>query len=281
MKLFFILACTAVFLIQCRVPVDAEAPEETYSVEDLLGNWTLSKVDYLADKQELEKFRKLEMEMDPENYLPVYVDASGILQPHNPGQYFSTEDRDLVIEHDSLYFLNYPLQLHMRQAFQFKDNVLEYKGEERNVAVSEDGQTMTLSYVDAYGLYLVETWKKAQFDPKVWSVLKKYALNYPELAGKWVLIRESSDAYGNEYQLDFDYTIPDEIMISKEELESTLDTDRSYMLLTSGKKRKYFLRFEEGELQLVPDVWYDMQAWHDKGYPGDFYLRFERPRVEE
>lgn len=88
------------------------------------------------------------------------------------------------------------------------------------------------------------------------NILKLYNTNFPLLAGTWKLIREEDSGDGGYYDLDFPFDIPDTIVLTREELESTLYTDRSYRMLTSGKKQKYFMKYYNSVLWLIPGDWY-------------------------
>ena len=99
-------------------------------------------------------------------------------------------------------------------------------------------------------MFLEETYVKATFDESVLNILKRYTTNFPLLAGTWVLIREEGVEYGGYYELDFPYDIPDTLVMTKEELESTLYTDRSYNMLTSGEKQKYYLKYSDSPLMI-------------------------------
>lgn len=275
MRIF--LVSLALVFIQCSTPEKTQNSGQLPALNDLLGDWSLVSVEFVADKQSLDKYRESEAQnFDQEWLAPVYVDENDILRPSDPDRYLSASNRDLHISADSMFWFDYPLQLQMSTAFSLEGKRLKFKNEVREISLSEDKQTLTISYLDYYGLYLVETWKKTQFKQDVLAVLKRYKTNFPELAGTWMLIRESSDEYGNEYRLDFPYTIADTLVLSREELVSALHTDRSVQVLTNGRKYKYFLRYEDDELHLVPDSWYDHESWREQGYSGDFYVRFER-----
>ena len=76
--------------------------------------------------------------------------------------------------------------------------------------------------------------------------------------------------------MDFPYKIPSTLVLKREELQSTLYTDRSSQILTDGEKRKYFLNYKDDELLLTPDKWYDPDDWQKKGRYVDKFLRFRK-----
>jgi hypothetical protein len=239
-------------------------------------------MEIVEEKQVVEKFKEIEQaNLNSEWAEPVYLDEKGVLQPFEPEHYLAVHNRGLYIEGDSLYGLDYPLQLDFRAGFKLKDNVLKFKGEDREVSLGADGKTLTLSYVDYYGLYIVETWQKTSFDSKIVDLLRRYGINLTELAGDWQLIRASSDAYGTEYHLDFPYTIDDKLTLTKAELERAQHADQSIEMKTDGRQKKYFVHYEDGELHLVPASWFDHEAWLERGYETAFHLRFEKMEIDK
>lgn len=270
--LFFVMSCTA-------SNPSATEKHPNYSPQDLEGDWKLIKVTYIEEKQLLGRFMKnAQPNVSQEWTPPVFLDDNGVLRPDDPKTYLSPYNRSLHIIKDTLYQLYFPLQLRSKSTFSLKGEQLKYGQTQRKVKVSDDKKTLKLSYHDDYGLYLVETYEKVHFDKSTLMLLKKYSLNYPLLAGKWELIRQEALGWGEQYNLDFPYTITDTLHLTKEELTKALLGDQSCLVFTNGKPSKYFIQYDDNELHLVPDSWYDHKAWLESGYDNPFYLRYRRLR---
>jgi hypothetical protein len=124
------------------------------------------------------------------------------------------------------------------------------------IQLSSNQDTLRFSYLDTYGLFIEETYLKTSFDNSLLQILNQYTTNFPLLAGKWKLIREEGLEYGAYYELNFPYDIPDTLVLNVDELKATLHTDRSYQMMTNGKKKKYFLEYHNSTLWLRPSDWY-------------------------
>ena len=274
--LIFLTACGTIKTKHTQ-EVEAET-KNNYAVSVLEGHWTLVSIEIIEEKQSIERYHEvvnpnIAKEWSP----PVYIDNEGILRPHSPSAYLARTMKDLVFNGDSIFRMNYPLQMETMDLFTIESERLIVKNDNpKSVVVSADKDSLYVSYLDQFGLYLKETYKRVVFDDSVLTILKVDTINIPELAGSWELIREDGDEYGTEYFLDFPYEVPDTLVLTKEELISTFYTDRSVQMLTDGKKQKYFLKYYQDELLLIPDKWFDPTEWHEKDrYVHDF-LRFRR-----
>jgi hypothetical protein len=125
---------------------------------------------------------------------------------------------------------------------------------------------------------LEKTYKKVEFDDSVVQILKKHKLNYPMLAGKWILIREAVDVSG-EYTLNSPYVVPDELVLTREQFIKMMESDFRVYFLTDGIKRMYFLSFDGVEIKLLPDKWFDQEVWK-KEHNSPFALYFKRPYLD-
>ncbi len=268
MKFLFVVPIVLIVLMQCNssnqiigdthVNNVIEVPEQNPPI-DIKGHWTLIKIDVIEEKQSIEKFVEfIKPYIGREAIPPVYKDNDGLIKPHSEVTYFSEVMKDLVFSGDSILGLDYPLELLQRNSYFIEADLLQIGDEtiKKSIELTQDKDTVYFSYLDHYGLFIEETYAKTSYDESVLNILKLYKTNFPHLAGTWKLIREEGLEYGAYYELDFPYEILDTIVLTREELESTLYTDRSYNMLTSGKKQKYFLKYYDSELRLIPDDWY-------------------------
>lgn len=114
-------------------------------------------------------------------------------------------------------------------------------------------------YKNSYsGGYLKEGYIRTTFNDTVLNLIKRYGANYPEMAGTWFLIREIGMNDGSDpWILQFPHRIPDSIVITKQDFETTWKKNRIYMMSTDGKKRDYEYSYcGYGWLCLTPGKWY-------------------------
>jgi len=267
MKYLFIAVTMILSLTQCKTTsrttdaVDSanEVQIETASKVDLKGHWTLIKTEIIQEKQSIERFvENTKQYIGKEQTPPVYKNNNGVLTPHSRVIYLSEVLKDLVFSEDSIFGMNYPLEFLQRISYSIEGDLLQIGNEpiKKSISLSASQDTLFFSYLDHFGLYIEETYVKTSFDESVLNMLKLYKTNFPLLAGTWKLVREEDSGDGGYYELDFPYEIPDTIVMTKEELESTLYTDRSYNMLTGEKKQKYFLNYSNSKLWLTPGDWY-------------------------
>lgn len=271
----------SVGLIQCNSSSDNStiADEKNYTANDIEGNWTLINTEIIEEKQSITQYNETaEPEIIREWSPPVYVDGDGILRPHSEKYYLSSIYPDMDIREDSIYKFNYPIELVQRNAYVIDSSLLKIgdnpKGKIINLSSNKD--TLKISYLDIYGLYLEETYQKTTYNDSILDILKLYKTNFPLLAGTWKLIREEDVGWGQTYRLIFPYEIPDSIVLTEEELITSLFSDRSCQMMTDDKKRKYFLAYDGAELQLIPDDWYDPYTWYLYGEGDNPYIHFRR-----
>lgn len=282
-KHVLIAILTSIALVQCSSPENNIVQHNiNYTNSDLEGNWILMKVEIIKEKQSITQYKKGAQPDIPQEWsAPVYLGEDGIISPHFPEEYLSTENGDLNITEDSIFWLNYPLELCEKSSYSIKSDILIIGdgSNENTILLNPAKDTLSISYLDFYGIYLKKTYVKTTFEDDILNILIKYNTNFPLLAGNWELIRVSSGEYGEQYRLDFFFTndIPDTIALTKHELESTLHTERSYQMMTDGMKRKYFMKYDDDELLLIPDNWYNMDEYHAKAYNEDnLTIRFRR-----
>lgn len=260
MKSLWTAILLLIVLQQCSsVDKNITQQHKNYTNSDIQGNWKLIHVEIIEEQQSIDKYKEsAQPEVAREWSAPVFLNEQGILQAVSPEDYLSIEKRNLNISKDSIFWLNYPLELYQRSFYSIESNLLKTKNDPngKHIVLSTGKDTLWMAYLDQFGLYLKETYQRVMFNDSILDILKQYKINFPMLAGTWELIREAPLEYGAIYTLDFPYTIPDTIILTKEELLSTLHSDRSYQMLTDGKKRKYFLGYNGEQLLLSPDNWY-------------------------
>lgn len=258
---------SALVLLKCS------PPPKNYTPSDLEGNWSLLKVEVIEEKQSIAKYKEAtDVETTDEKPFPVRL-SNGILKPSSPRD-LTPRMGDLIFSRDSMFSLNYPLEKGKNNKYTIEADLLKIENRDNDLSISLNSakDTMLTACLSDFGLYVEKTYQKANFSDSILNILKLYDVNFPLLAGTWELIREATYEGGLDYILDFPYDIPDILEITKEELIATLHTDRSCYMLTSGKKRKYFLSYSNESLRLRPDSWYkEVDPW----------IHFYRVREEE
>lgn len=166
---------------------------------------------------------------------------------------------DLVFENDSMYAVNYPLQAFSSTSFSVDKGYLYTDQEQHSNARPVERINDTL-YI--YTLvrndpgYFKEAYVKTTFNDSILSVMKRYGVNYPELAGTWILEREYDYDHGNYYKLDFPHTLPDSIEMSRAQLIESLGQEKVYRLKTDGNNRDYSFSYQAPHLYFLPGKWY-------------------------
>jgi hypothetical protein len=179
---------------------------------------------------------------------------------------------DLIFSGDSMFRVDYPMELFGASTFSLDTNYLNFDGKYGKTAmpISVNQDTMQL-YLREGRLYLKETYHKTHFDDSIVSILKRDTLNFPLLEGKWILKRDYWYDYGTHYALDFPHTIPDSIVITRAQIIARLHRGRSYKMRTSGTREKYYLNYRKPYLHLIPGEWFKDE---------DPYIHFERSKTE-
>lgn len=174
---------------------------------------------------------------------------------------------DIIIEGDSLYRVDYPIELDYRMKYDIGSCYLKTGG---NIGISRyvlNYDTLIFYRYDENNL-VKELFKKIDYCDSTMSILKEDTINYSLLAGTWFLQRSYN--YGNdgsEYWLDYPHTIPDSFNLSRKHILKTMHTGRQVTFLTDGINRSYTYDYVGNWLNLIPGDWY-------KGE--DVVLEFER-----
>jgi hypothetical protein len=250
-----------------------------YTTHNLEGNWTLIKVEVIEEKQSIPRFKQdggnpeIMTEWSP----PVILNNKGILSPTSH-DFYSISNKDLHIHGDSICWLNYPFELKQKNAFTIEADLLKIQNnpDYRQIVLSEDKNTFSMSFLGDYGLYIKETYQRVRFNDSILNILKQHKINLPLLAGTWEVFREGNmNDDGTEYQLNFPYKIPDMLHITKDELTGILLEGKTYQMITDGKKRNYTLTYNNAQLILSP------AGWLPGHYKGDTQIYLNRLNKEQ
>lgn len=218
-----------------------EPTEKGWVKPELEGQWKFVSAIKVEDTRFLNHY--------PNPYAPAY--EAGPPEPPYIGP-------DLIFENDSLYEVFYPRLLVDRTLFSIDSGYLhflyEWNTESHPVELVND--TLFIYKPFHEKVYIKEGYVKTTFNDSIVDLLKKYEVNYAELAGTWYLVRESSGDDGTYYELDFPYNIPDSIEISRELFIREQYQNKVFMMSTDGKMREYTFLHMWGNLKLTPGEWY-------------------------
>lgn len=168
------------------------------------------------------------------------------------------EGPDLIFENDTLHEVSYPIHRRRYANYSLDDAYLyyHYQSHKDSFPFQQVGDTIAIYRPFYEDVYIKESFIKTRFEDSIVSILKTHGSNYPELAGTWRLVRESSGNDGTEYTLDFPHIIPDTITISREEFALGVESNYTYWLLTDDIKQEYTFLYKWGMLKLTPGAWY-------------------------
>ncbi|MEN9441928.1 MAG: hypothetical protein RLZ33_2005, partial [Bacteroidota bacterium] len=97
---------------------------------------------------------------------------------------------------------------------------------------------------------------RTTFNDSIVKVMRTHGVNYPELAGKWRLVREKDYDYGTHYELQFPHTIPSAIKLTRKQLTAALGNKKVYNMRTDGQMREYTFLYDDGYMYFVPGEWF-------------------------
>jgi hypothetical protein len=166
---------------------------------------------------------------------------------------------DLVFENDSMYKVHYPVQAFESVQFFIDTGYLHVstKNDLHTYPVELINDTLQIyTPVSTEPGYFMETYVQTNFNDSVLEVMKKYGVNYPELAGTWMLVREEDYDYGTHYELQFAHSIPDSIEFTREKMTDALEHEKIFMLNTDGIKRDYSFWYHKSCIYFKPGEWY-------------------------
>ena len=166
---------------------------------------------------------------------------------------------DLVFEHDSMYMVDYPIQAYTPVHY-FLDTGYLHVGPKDDIyaypaALINDTLLLYRPLRSDPGFFK-ETYVRTHFNDSVLSIMKKYGINYPELAGTWILVREEDYDDGTQYELLFPHTLPDSIEFSQAQMTAALEGMNTFKMTTDGIKRDYSFYYRESRMYFQPGQWY-------------------------
>lgn len=189
----------------------------------------------------------------------IHLDSTEPQIAEEAGPFDGYRDGDLVFEKDSLYKMDYPMELIQRCHYTIDNGFIRMDGERcsKDYMAEIVGDTLFIYVTGRYGPeYLKELYVRTHFEDSIVDLLKTYTVNYPELAGTWILQREYTYDYGTDYQLVFPHKIPDSIKISRKQFLTAQDKNNVFWMSTDGKKRDYYFWYDYPYLHLTPGSWY-------------------------
>jgi hypothetical protein len=189
----------------------------------------------------------------------IYFDPNAPRIAEEAGPFDGYRGGDLVFEKDTMYRIDYPMELLERSHYTIDDGFIRVDGESySNFYMAETvGDTLFIYVTGTDGVeYLKESYVRTNLKDSIIDLLKTHTVNYPELAGKWILMREYIYDYGTDYQLIFPYKIPDSLKISREQFVKGQDQSNLFWMSTDGKKRDYYFWYDYPYLHLTPGDWY-------------------------
>ncbi len=216
----------------------------------------------------------------------VLIDRPDLSDPNEPLKewtyFYSPPTSDLFFRADSFYLVDYPLQLIEQGKYNIDSITLNMDGRIATSKFSIEADTLKVYFMEEEN-FVELVYERAQVNDSIISILKRDSIDYALLAGPWYVEREFS--YGNDgsyYLLEYDHEIPDSIFLTREDILSTLNTDRSFEMLSDGIKRKYTYSFHNGEgnnirgLNLTPTEWYKGEKIKlEYSRPGSYYSIIE------
>lgn len=231
------------FCLSC-IPVDAQKNDLKWTKPDIKGHWELVDTKIVGEVPFL-------------NLQAPKADSMKRVSEDSPWDHYTKYD--LVFESDSMYKVNYPIQVFESVQF-FLDTgylLIATKYDYNAYPVQLINDTL-LFYkpVSSEPGYFKETYVRTNFNDSILNVTKKYGVNYPELAGTWMLVREEDYDYGTHYELRFPHSIPDSIEFTRGQMIDALGNEKMFMMSTDGIKRDYSFWYHESCIYFKPGKWY-------------------------
>lgn len=223
---------------------DDKGDELKWTKPDLEGHWKL------YDTEIVDKVPFLNLQApEPDPKKMVFEDSP----------WDSYTKYDLVFEDDSMYQVNYPIQAYTPVHYFLDSGYLHVGTKDDIYAYPAELVNDTLVFyrpLRSEPGYFKEKYLRTNFNDSILNVMKRYGINYPELAGTWLLVREEDYDYGTHYELKFPHSIPDSIEFSREQMISALKDEKTYMMLTDGVKRDYSFFYSKYHIYFKPGKWY-------------------------
>lgn len=211
---------------------------------DVKGHWKL------FDTEIVEKVPFL-------NLMVSEPDQMNMVSEESPWDFYT--EFDLVFEEDSMYMVNYPIQAFTAVQYFLDSGYLHLGPKDNIIAYPAELINDTLIFyrpLKSQSVYFKERYLRTNFNDSILNVMKNYGINYPALAGTWILVREKDFDYGTHYELKFPHSIPDSVEFSKEQMISALVDEKIYRMITDGVKRDYFFFYRNPYIYFKPGKWY-------------------------
>lgn len=222
----------------------AQKNNVTINISHIIGHWKL------VDTEIVDHVPFLDI-------TPLTSDQMNMVREDSPWDHYTKYD--IVFEKDSMYKIHYPIQAFESMGFFVDSSYLHLTTKDafQKYPVQLKNDTFFL-YTPVYSDlgYFKETFVRTNFNDNILNTMKKYGINYPELAGTWMLIREKDYDYGTHYELEFPYSIPDSIIFTKEQMTKALENPKIYLLSTNGIKREYSFWYDQSYIYFKPGKWY-------------------------
>jgi hypothetical protein len=177
---------------------------------------------------------------------------------------------DLVFENDSFYSVDYPMEAKASAQYSLDTGYLHFRLNDKIKAYPVEFVHDTLilySPIPGEGFFK-ETYVHTKFNDSILDVMKKYEVNYPELAGTWMLVHEEDYDHGTHFELQFPHALPDSIELTRKQMIAALDHEKILMMRTDGIKRDYSFSYWNSQMYFRPGKWYKGQE-----YPIYFYKK--------
>ncbi len=203
-------------------------------------------------------------------FVDIYYNPNAPEMAMEAGPFEYYRSSDLVFDNDSMYSIDYPMELLSRSGYAVDTGYIHSTGKNSHgfCPVKLVNDTLFVYVAGAYGSeYLKEAYIKTTFNDSIIDFLKQHRVNYPELAGWWTLQRDYWFDYGTHYWLEFPYEVPDSIEISREQFINALEKGKTYTILTGGQQRDYTFWYRWPYLHFTPGKWYEGE---------DPWMHFER-----
>ena len=240
----------SIFLLGCEFSRDTSAEqselseEQEWVVPNLEGHWELTSS---SVEEKVPAFAGKTFTQEELDFMPVMEGG--------PFEYIS--QYDLVFTADSVFKIEYPMELFSGGAYNLDSHYLHFDGGNyKKLPFEVFADTMFTYRAGSDGTYLKEKYVKTAYQDSILNILKRDTLNYPMLAGNWILHREYWYDYGTHYWLEYPYEIPDSISLSREQILKKLRTDKTILMKTNGKLKTYRLDYKDPHLYLRPTEWY-------------------------
>lgn len=221
--------------------------QQTYSLwnkPNLTGHWKLVNTD-LVDEVPFLKHQKS------------FAESVNKVSEDSPWDHYKADD--LIVEQDSLFKVDYPIQAFERTHFVLDSGYLHVWRNDYLIACpiqfANDTFICYTPVVTEPG-YFKETFVRTTFNDSIVEMMRTYDVNYPELAGKWRLVREKDYDYGTHYELQFPHTIPSAIKLTRKQLTAALGNKKVYNMRTDGQMREYTFLYDDGYIYFVPGAWF-------------------------